>query len=75
MIAIAANVDIFLYAQMRTLVKDRINELRKTGKDGLALAAEAKRLGELKVGLLERLRSGDAVLGEDGVEVLWREML
>ena len=56
-------------------MKDRINELRKTGKDGLALAAEAKRLGELKVGLLERLRSGDAVLGEDGVEMLWREIL
>ena len=39
------------------------------------MAAESKRLGEVKVGLLEKLRSGEAVLGEGGVEVLWREML
>jgi len=60
---------------MRTLVKDHIGQLRKSGKDGAALAVEAKRLGEIKVDLLERLRSGDAVLGEGGVEVLWKEML
>ena len=56
-------------------MKDHISQLRKSGKDGSALAAEAIRLGEVKVGLLERLRSGEAVLGEGGVEVLWREML
>jgi len=61
--------------KIRALVKDQISQLRKSGTDGAVLAAEAKRLGEIKVGLLERLRSGEAVLGEGGVEVLWREML
>lgn len=56
-------------------MKDQISQHQKSGKDGAVLAAEAKRLGEIKVGLLERLRSGEAVLGEGGVEVLWREML
>merc|ERR1719209_1150911 len=60
---------------IRALVKDQISQLRKSGKDGDVLTAEARRLGEIKVGLLERLKSGKAVLGEGGVEVLWREML
>ena len=63
------------FLQIRGLVKDQISQLRKSGIDGTALANEAKRLGEVKVNLLERLRSGEAVLGEGGVEVLWREML
>ena len=63
------------FLQIRALVKGRISQLRKSEIDGTALAAEAKRLGEVKVDLLERLRSEEAVLGEGGVEVLWREML
>ena len=63
------------FLQIRALVKDQISQLRKSGIDGTALATEAKRLGEVKVNLLERLRSGEAVLGEGGVEVLWREIL
>ena len=56
-------------------MKDRIKVLRNSGKDGATIAAEAKRLGGLKTELLEKLKSGEAVLGEGGVEVLWREIL
>ena len=56
-------------------MKGRIKDLRNSGKDGATIAAEAKRLGGLKTKLLEKLKSGEAVLGEEGVEVLWREIL
>ena len=56
-------------------MKNRIKDLRNSGKDGATIAVEAKRLGGLKIELLEKLKSGEAVLGEGGVEVLWREIL